>query len=149
MSSLADRIIEANEEEAIRDDVAPDGYYTDDMGYWVEQDIKANKARFAEYILVRCRRLNPHLYWDPVELVMFNRHEVIEPTIADIIKLANTPDMVTPAQAIWVYNKLRDTIPRLNRDYLLIAPGLAWNIKRGMLEEIKGKYYTVGGSNEQ
>lgn len=149
MSSLADRIIEANEEEATRDDLAPEGYYTDDMGYWVEQDIKANKARFAEYIFVRCRRLNPHLYWDPVELVLFNRHEVIEPTIADIIKLANTPDMITPAQAIWVYNKLRDTVPRLDRDRVLVAPGLAWNIKGGMLEEIKEKYYTVGGSNEQ
>lgn len=149
MSSLADRIIEANEEEAARDDLAPEGYYTDDMGYWVEQDIKANKTRFAEYIFVRCRRLNPHLYWDPVELVLFNRHEVIEPTIADIIKLANTPDMITPAQAIWVYNKLRDTVPRLDRDRVLVAPGLAWNIKGGMLEEIKEKYYTVGGSNEQ
>lgn len=149
MSSLADRIIEANEEGAIRDDLAPEGYYTDDMGYLVEQDIKADKARFAEYIFVRCRRLNPHLYWDPVELVMFNRHEVIEPTIVDIIKLANTPDMITPAQAIWVYNKLRDTVPRLDRDRVLVAPGLAWNIKGGMLEEIKEKYYTVGGSNEQ
>ena len=58
MSDLADLIVEANEDEQRRKnpgDTAPEGYYTDDLGYWVEQDIKKDKARFAQYVTFRCR----------------------------------------------------------------------------------------------
>ena len=152
MSDLADLILEANEDEQRRKspgDTAPEGYYTDDLGYWVEQDIKKDKARFAQYVAFRCRVLNPHIYWAPVELVLFNRHTPIEPTTTSILLLAKVPDMITPAQAIWVYNKLKDTAPRLDRNRVLVAPGLAWDFKEGRLVEIKGKYYTVGGEEDE
>ena len=149
---LADKIIQANDGELMqkeRGDAAPDGYYTDDLGYWVEQDIKKDKARFAQYVAFRCRILNPHVYWDPVELVLFNRHTPIEPTTTSILLLAKVPDMITPAQAIWVYNKLKDTAPRLDRNRVLVAPGVAWDFNEGRLVEIKGKYYTVGGEEDE
>ena len=149
---LADKIIRANEEEVIRKqrgDKAPEGYYTDDLGYWVEQDIRKDRARFARYMAFRCRVLNKHIYWDPVELVLFNRHEVIEPTATSILHLAKTPDMITPAQAIWVYNKLKETAPRLDRSRLVVAPGLAWNIEKSELEILESKYYTVGGETDE
>ena len=149
---LADKIIEANEHELMRKQSggqAPEGYYTDDLGYWVERDIRKDKTRFAEYIAFRCRILNSHLYWDPVELVLFNRHTVVEPTSTSILGLANIPEMITPAQAIWVYNKLKETAPRLDRNRLLVAPGLAWNIEKAELEVLKEKYYTVGGETDE
>lgn len=151
MDSLADKIIEANEREVIErhgGDAAPEGYYTDDLGMWVEQDIRKSPSRFAEYIFVRCRIRNRHLYYDPETLTLFNRHKVITSTRRDIIELANLPSMITPAQAIWVYNKLKETVPRLDRNRIVVAPGLAWNIERAELELLEGEYYTVGGEDE-
>ena len=149
--NLADRIIEANENEVVRKiagDQAPDGYYTDDMGEWVEQDIRKDKARFAEYVFMRCRRLNPHLYLDPEDLTVYNRHTEVLPEVNSILHLANIPEMITTAQAIWVYNKLKETVPRLDKNRIVVAPGLAWNIKESRLEELEGEYYTTGGSND-
>lgn len=148
MDNLADQIIQANEIiEKRSGDQAPDGYYTDDLGYWVEQDIRKNPARFAEYVFFRCRMKNEHLYYDTVELKLFNRHTEITPTVRDIVTLADIPEMITPAQAIWVYNKLKETAPRLDRDRILVAPGLAWNMKTAKLEEVTD-YYTVGGEED-
>ena len=148
MDNLADQIIQANEIiEKRSGDQAPDGYYTDDLGYWVEQDIRKNPARFAEYVFFRCRIKNEHLYYDTVELKLFNRHTEITPTVRDIVTLADIPEMITPAQAIWVYNKLKETAPRLDRDRILVAPGLAWNMKTAKLEEVTD-YYTVGGEED-
>lgn len=152
MDDLADKIIEANEREVIRrhsGDTAPEGYYTDDLGLWVEQDIRKSPSRFAEYVFVRCRKRNSHLYYDPATLTLFNRHKEIKPITRDILELASLPSMITPAQAIWVYNRLKETVPRLDRSRLVIAPGLAWNIKKGEIEMLEEEYYTVGGEEDE
>ena len=152
MDDFADKIIQANEQEVIEKqagDQAPEGYYTDDMGRWVELDIRRHKTRFAEYVFVRCRKRNPHLYYDTENMKLYNRHDVIEPTPKDILMLANLADMITTAQAIWVYNKLKETVPRLDRTRLVVAPGLAWNIETSELEELDGEYFTVGGEKDE
>lgn len=149
---LADKIIQANEQEIIEKkagDQAPEGYYTDDLGKWVEQDIRKHKTRFAEYVYYRCRKLNRHLYYDVDEMMMYNHHVVVEPSAKDILMLANLADMITTAQAIWVYNKLKENIPRLDKGKIVIAPGLAWNIETSELEELDGEYYTVGGEKDR
>lgn len=150
MDNLADKIIQANEIiEKQEGDQAPEGYYTDDLGYWVEQDIRKDPTKFARYVFTRCRRRNKHLYYDTEDMKLYNRHDVVEPVPKDILMLANLADMITTAQAIWVYNKLKDTVPRLDRDMIVIAPGLAWNIETSELEELDGEYYTVGGEKDQ
>ena len=152
MDNIADKIIQANEQEVVEKqsgDQAPEGYYTDDMGYWVEQDIRKHKTKFAKYVFFRCRRLNKHLYYDTDEMKVYNRHDVVEPNPKDILMLANLADMITTAQAIWVYNRLKETVPRLDKTRLVVAPGLAWNIKTSELEELDGEYYTVGGEKDQ
>lgn len=152
MDNIADKIIQANEQEVVEKqsgDTAPEGFYTDDMGYWVEQDIRKHKTKFAKYVFFRCRRLNKHLYYDTDEMKVYNRHDVVEPNPKDILMLANLADMITTAQAIWVYNRLKETVPRLDKTRLVVAPGLAWNIKTSELEELDGEYYTVGGEKDQ
>ena len=66
---LASKVIQANEDEVKREiirkksgDGAPEGYYTDDLGFWVEQDIRRKDVRFAEYVLFRCQYLNKDLH---------------------------------------------------------------------------------------
>ena len=152
MDNIADKIIQANEQEVVEKqsgDTAPEGFYTDDMGYWVEQDIRKHKTKFAKYVFFRCRRLNKHLYYDTDEMKVYNRHDVVEPNPKDILMLANLADMITTAQAIWVYNRLKETVPRLDKTRLVVAPGLAWNIETSELEELDGEYYTVGGEKDQ
>ena len=147
---LADKIIEANEIIEKREgDKAPEGYYTDDMGQWVELDIRKHKEKFARYVFVRCRKLNKHLYYDTIEMKLYNRHDEIEPTAKDIVSLAKLADMITTAQAVWVYDKLKETVPRLDRNRLVIAEGLAWNFETSELEELGDDYYTVGGERDQ
>ena len=147
---LADKIIEANEIIEKREgDKAPEGYYTDDMGMWVEQDIRKTPTKFARYVFVRCRKNNKHLYYDTIEMKLYNRHEEVRPTPKDIVHLANLADSITLAQAVWVYDKLKETVPRLDRNRLVIAEGLAWNFETSELEELGEEYYTVGGERDQ
>lgn len=150
MDNLADKIIQANEQEVIEKqsgDTAPEGYYTDDLGYWVEQDIRKHQDKFARYVFVRCRKLNPHLYYDTAEMKLYNRHDEIEPKINDILLLANLASMITTAQAIWVYNKLKETVPRLDKSKLVVAPGLIWDFETAELI-LDDNYYSVGGEND-
>lgn len=150
MDNLADKIIQANEQEVVEKqsgDQAPEGYYTDDLGYWVELDIRKHKERFARYVFVRCRKLNQHLYYDTANMKLFNRHEEVEPKVADIVNLARLADMITPAQAIWVYNRLKDAVPRLDRSKLVVAPGLIWDFETAELI-LDDNYYSVGGEND-
>lgn len=143
--NLADKIIEANEQEYIekqRGDSAPNGYYTDDLGQWVEQDIRKNKARFAEYIFVRCRKLNPHLHLRD-ETHLYNSHTLITKSPNDIAELANIPETIATPTAIWVYNKLVDTVPRLDKSMIEVAPGLLWNFEKQALVERDRKTYTT------
>ena len=150
MDDLANKIIEANEIIEKREgDKAPEGYYTDDMGMWVEQDIRKTPTKFARYVFVRCRKNNKHLYYDTIEMKLYNRHEVVSPTPKDIVHLANLADSITLAQAVWVYDKLKETVPRLDRNRLVIAEGLAWNFETSELEELGEEYYTVGGERDQ
>ncbi len=151
MDNLADKIIQANEQEVVEKqsgDQAPEGYYTDDLGYWVELDIRKHKERFARYVFVRCRKLNQHLYYDTANMKLYNRHDEIEPKVADIVNLARLADMITPAQAIWVYNRLKETVPRLDKDIIVIGLGLGWNMVTSELVDLGFDYYTVGGEND-
>ena len=145
MSNLADRIIAANEhefKEKRRGDKAPEGYYTDDLGWWVEQDIRRDKARFAEYIFVRCRKLNPHLHLRKGSL-LYNSHTPISKNSNDIAELANIPETIATPTAIWVYNKLVATVPRLDESMIEVAPGLLWDIENQKLVERDKKTYTT------
>ena len=143
--SLADKIIEANEQEfkeKRRGDKAPEGYYTDDLGWWVEQDIRRDKARFAEYIFVRCRKLNPHLHLRKGSF-LYNSHTLVSKNANDIAELANIPETIATPTAIWVYNKLVATVPRLDESMIEIAPGLLWDITTQTLVERDKKTYTT------
>ena len=58
---LADKVIQANEQEIIEknsNDSAPDGFYTDDLGFWVEQDIRRHKSRFHRFFRLQSVNYN-------------------------------------------------------------------------------------------
>lgn len=143
-NSLADRVIQANEQEIVekeRGDKAPEGYYTDDLGFWVEQDIRRKKQRFAEYILFRCRKLNPHLHLRGD--LLFNSHTLINKHPNDIAELAQLPETITFPAAAWVYNKLLTIAPPLDDSRILVAEDLVWNMETCEFEDWSKKPYST------
>lgn len=143
-NSLADQVIQANEIiEKTNNDKAPDGFYTDDLGWWVEQDIRKDKVRFARYIYTRCRKLNPHLHTRNNDL-LFNSHTLVNKNQNDIAELANIPETIPTPTAAWVYNRLLQTVPSLDRDRLVVTDGLVWNMETCEFEKWdKDEYITT------
>lgn len=132
MMDLAERVIKANEEEIVEkspDDPAPIDLYTDDLGYWVEQDIRRHKAKFARYVLFRCRILNDDL--NIRNGVMLHKgHVLVTDSPADIASLADLPENISKATAAWVYKRLLAESPYLDRRKIEIVPGWIWDIDK-------------------
>ena len=147
---LASRVIQANEDEIEREiikkqssDGAPEGYYTDDLGFWVEQDIRKKDARFAEYVLFRCQYLNKDLHIREGEF-LYAGHRIVFPTSTAIADLADLPGKLPPAIVVWVHKRLCRQSPRLNESKIEIYPGLLWDFEEKDLIEIpKRKYKTI------
>lgn len=114
-------------------DSAPEGYYTDDMGYWVEQNIRQDKARFAEYILYRCYRLHQDIYTYRGDL--YQGHTMLHPTVRSIVALADTPELITTAQAIWVYNRIKRDASELDLSRLIVGRNAVWDFEAAELIE--------------
>lgn len=146
LDSLADKVIQANEQEFIEkgeDDEAPEKFYTDDLGFWVKQDIRKHKDQFAKYVLFRCKYLNPHLNIRH-NMMLYNSHTVIRSTSADIALLADMPESIPAPIAAWVYKRLLKETPYLDRSKIEVAPGLLWDVENAELIQMpKEKYNTV------
>jgi len=135
---LADRVIEANEQEIVEKesgDKAPEGFYTDDLGLWVEQDIRRHKAKFAKYVLFRCRYFNDNIHIRDTTM-LFNGHELVPKTAVGIASLADLPENIPTPTALWVYKRLFQDAPELDRSKIEIAPGWIWDIDNGEIRRI-------------
>ncbi len=146
---LASRVIQANEDEIEREvikkkesDGAPEGYYTDDLGFWVEQTIRKKDVRFAEYVLFRCQYLNKNLHTRDGEFLYAGR-KLIFPTSTAIADLADLPGKLPPAIVIWVHKRLLQYSPVLNEKRIQIKPGLLWDFDKCDFIEISKKEYKV------
>lgn len=141
---LINAVIQAQENETIEKqagDKAPEGYYTDDLGWWVEQDIRKDKVRFARYIFTRCYKLNKHLHLR--NDLLFNSHTLVNKHPNDIAELANLPEVLSVPTATWVYNKLVKTVPRLDPDRIVVTDGLVWNMETCEFEKWDKDDYTT------
>lgn len=145
VNNLADLVIQANAEEAhYKQEMAEEEsrtqttdhgqYFIDDLGFKVEKDIRKYPQRFGEYIAFRCTVLNPQLYKDGDDL--YNQGRRILPTVSDICQLADMPTGVKPPIASWVYNRLMDRVPILDRNRIYLGSGLVWNRERAMIEDL-------------
>ena len=143
---LADRVIHANEQEIIEkrdDDQAPDEFYTDDLGCWVEVDIRRHKAKFAKYVLFRCKYLNKHLNLRENNL-LYNGHRLVGDNAVDIAALADLPENISAPTAKWVYKRLVQTAPPLDTSKIEIVPGWLWDLKNSEIIQMGvDEYNTV------
>lgn len=145
---LASKVIQANEDERIEQEIikkratdgAPEGYYTDDLGFWVEQDIKRKEVRYAEYILFRCRYLNKNIHTREGGF-LYVGHILVSPTSASIANLADVPSRLPTAIVVWVHKRLSRDSPRLSKSKIEIRPGVLWDFNRQRLIKLPKKDY--------
>lgn len=129
MIDIASHIIEQNES---RPGDAPEGYYLDDLGYYVENGIRESKVRMAEYVLFRILKLHRNLYLSDGEL--FCGHTPVTCDQATILMLADSPNIsVNGAQAAWIYNRLKDISPEVDSSRIKVSPNLVWDFEKGDL----------------
>lgn len=143
--NLADKVIQANEQEIIEkreDDQAPEKFYTDDLGCWVEVDIRRHKAKFAEYVLFRCKYLNKHLNLRENDL-LYNGHRLVGDNAVDIAALADLPENISAPTAKWVYKRLVQTAPHLDASKIEIVPGWLWDLKNSEIIQMGADEYNT------
>lgn len=135
---LADRVIQANEQEIVEkdsNDSAPDGFYTDDLGFWVEQDIRRHKSRFAEYVLFRCLYLNEEIHIRN-STRLFNGYKEVPCTSIGIASLADLPENIPAPIAVWVYKRVFSLALPINRDIMEINSNWVWDVNNCLILKI-------------
>lgn len=117
--SLADLLI-TNMEHG-KTDSAPIGFHTDDLGYWVEDEIQKNELRFAQYLLFRIRKTSPSIY--KIDDWLFHEHELLDRgNVEQVLSLVHSPGVkITKSIAVWLYDKLYEAAPYLERRYIVIS----------------------------
>lgn len=131
--SLADKVImqqhrQSNGGSGVGNNT-PDGYHIDDLGYWVEDDLVEDKARYAKYLLFRIRKLHPNIYTRYG--ILYCGHTMLTGTRGEILKLVDLPNaVVSAAQAAWIYNRLMETSPEIDESKIILGPGMYWDFKK-------------------
>lgn len=127
---LADKIINQGSSQSN----APEGYYLDDLGYFVEENLKDDKARMAEYALFRIRKIHKNIYTH--NGLLFCGHEPLMGSKDELLKLADSPHIsLNAAQAAWVYNRLKEVAQPLDERFIQIAPGVVWDMEKAEIVE--------------
>lgn len=130
MSDIADAII--NQSRRDYQTHVPNGYHVDDMGYWVEDDIDEDKARYAEYLLYRIMRKHNDIYKRHGRL--YCEHRMLTGSAQEILGLADSPSAHCRAgQAAWIFNRLRETAPETDDTKIMVAPGMYWDSNKAEL----------------
>lgn len=125
MDSLADKIISQQDMETPLGFI-PEGYYVDDMGYLVETDIRKDKARYAEYLLTRIINKHPNIFW--CDGILFHDWTIFRFSKKSIIEMIDLPTVsINDAQAVWIYNRLKEYAPALNDRYIEVCRGKVWD----------------------
>lgn len=121
--SLADEVIQANEEEK-RLDTGPE---LDDIGFPLPKP-DTEKA-WCEYLTARLLYLNPRIYFHNDRLWIDNT--IIREEKNSYYRLARYPKKIADHENEYVWTRLRDIVPRLNTDIVAVLPDVTFNMKTG------------------
>lgn len=137
MVDLADRVIQANkdEEKAVKRDSRDkwaEEYEArfDDIGFPYPR--RRTTHSMCEYLTARVLYLNPYIYQYDGRLWLND-----EPIVEDLdsyYKLARYPEDITKPQCRYVWTRLRDIVPALNKDIIAVLPNMTFNMRTGKLE---------------
>lgn len=144
---LASKVIQANEDERLEEERALEEeeeqrqqFYTDDLGFLVEKDIRRRDIKFARYVLFRCVYLNKRMHVRKGN-VLYNNGAMVRPVPIDIATLADLPDAIPTVIASWVHKRLLELSPKLSDRMIEVCPGLLWDFENLELVNVSTKEY--------
>lgn len=128
--SLADKVIEANEEQEVQR-----GPKLDDIGFPLPE-VETDHS-ICEYLTARILYLNPYMYQYRNKLWLDN--DMIPETAESYYRLARYPKRISDVQCAYVWTRCRDMVPTLNTDIVAVLPGVTFNMKTGEVkfEEVR------------
>lgn len=121
--NLADKVIQANEEETITNS----GPQLDDIGFPLPKP-QTEKA-WCEYLTARLLYLNPRIYFHNDRLWIDNT--IIREEKNSYYRLARYPKKIADHENEYVWTRLRDIVPRLNTDVVAVLPDVTFNMRTG------------------
>lgn len=124
--SLADEVIQANKEEK----KVSNEPKLDDIGFPLPKP-QTEKA-WCEYLTARLWYLNPRIYFHEGRL-WIDEHRILE-TKNSYYRLAKYPSKIQDHENEYVWERLRELVPRLNTDIVAVLPDLTFNMKTGELK---------------
>ena len=127
MSSLADRVIEAN----TRDENSIDTDAVDDIGFPYPK-VDTERA-WCDYLTARLLYLNDRLYKHKGLLWLGPTH--IEETKRSYYLLAKYPKKISDPECQYIWRRAKELVPELNTDILSVTPNLTFNMRTGEIED--------------
>lgn len=130
--SIADQIIDRQGSSPSSLSSVPDGYYLDDLGYYVEKNLHESKERMAEYALFRILKKHKNIY--NRNGMLFCGHTVLTGDSRTLLQLIDSPNVsINQAQAAWIYNRIKEVAPEFSDRYIKVADGLVWDMEESEL----------------
>lgn len=121
--SLADKVIEANEEE----NKINSGPELDDIGFPLPKP-QTERAQ-CEYLTARLWYLHNRIYF--YEGHLWENEHIIPETKDSYYRLAKYPKRIQDHENQYVWTRLKELVPRLDPDVIAVLPDLTFNMRTG------------------
>lgn len=121
--SLADKVIEANEEE----NKINSGPELDDIGFPLPKP--QTERAHCEYLTARLWYLHNRIYF--YEGRLWENEHIIPETKDSYYRLAKYPKRIQDHENQYVWTRLKELVPRLDPDVIAVLPDLTFNMRTG------------------
>lgn len=125
MSSLADKVIEANNEE--QKQAQGDEIRLDDIGFPLP--IPDTEKAWCEYLTARLIYLNNRMY--TYLGLLWLEHTPIKETKQNYYRLAHYPKQINDSENQYVWRRAKEIVPTLDTSKIAILPDLTFNLQTG------------------
>lgn len=127
MVSLADKVIQVNEEDREREEKEAQELAVDDIGLPLPKP--QTERAWCEYLTARFIYLNPDVYVHLGRLWIDN--EILEENPGTYYTLAKYPKKISEPECRYIFRRLKEVSPILNTDIIEVLPGVTFNMRTG------------------
>ena len=125
MDNLADRVIQANEENT-RSEI-DNGPKLDDIGFPLPKP--DTEHAWCEYLTARILYLNNRMY--KYHNLLWLQDQMIKEDKNTYYRLAKFPKQITDVECQYVWRRLKELVPELDTDAIAVLPDLTFNMRTG------------------
>lgn len=131
MVDLADRVIQANEENEKRE--ADNSPKLDDIGFPLPKP--DTEHAWCEYLTARILYLNNRMYKH--QGLLWIHDELIKENKNSYYRLAKYPKQITDPECQYVWRRLKEIVPELDTDVVAVLPDWTFNMRTGEFKNEK------------